>query len=276
MGRAKILIPESELRYLYEDKRWSPAKIAEKFNCTSITVRSRLIESGIPLKTKSAAQTKYPKHDFSGTDLEKAYILGFRYGDLNVYQPAGASETIVVRSHSTHAVQGSLFKSLFERYGTITVHTTERSTQMNCYLNSTFAFLLTKYPPEMRSWLSSSDALFWAFAAGYSDAEGTFGLNQGKGRFKIDAYDFAILSDLHTFFIKYGIRSKFRIIAKKGENDYGWIWKEDLWRLSVNEALSLETLIRNLGPFSLHEKRVKDANMVLQNIATRRKHGTIS
>lgn len=276
MGRTKILIPEAELRHLYEDERLSPAKIAQKFNCTSITIRSRLIEAGIPLKTKSAAQTKYPKYDFDGTDLEKAYILGFRYGDLNVYQPAGASETIVVRSHSTHLVQGDLFKRLFERYGTITVHANERSTQMNCYLNSSFSFLLNKYPREMRSWLSSNEAFLWAFAAGYSDAEGTFGLNQGKGRYKIDSYDFEILSDIHSLLARNDIRTTFRVIAKKGENDYGWIWKEDLWRLSVNEAGSLERLISNLKPFSLHKKRVKDANMVLQNIATRRHNGTIS
>ncbi|MDQ1299469.1 MAG: hypothetical protein QG636_137 [Patescibacteria group bacterium] len=275
MGRTKILIPESDLRHLYINEKWSPAKIAIEYGCTSITVRSRLLEAGIPLKTKSAAQMRYEKYNFSGTDLEKAYMLGFRYGDLNVYQPKGASETIVVRSHSTHAVQGNLFKNLFEKYGTVTVSEGTRSTQMTCYLDTSFSFLLTKYPPEIRTWLASSDMLQWAFSAGYIDAEGTLGLNQGRGRFKVDAYDYTILSDIHALFLRHGLNSKFRIIARKGEDDYGWEWKEDLWRISVNEAGSLEKLINYLEPWLQHEKRRADANMVLQNIRTRRLHGTI-
>jgi len=241
-----------------------------------VTVRTRLVEAGVPLKSKSAAQTRYPRYDFAGSDSEKAYMLGFRYGDLNVYMPRGASETIVVRSHSTLEAQGNLFKSLFENYGTVSVSEGARSTQMTCYLNTTFSFLLTKYPPAIRAWLSADDTLLWKFAAGYIDAEGTFGLNQGRGRFKIDAYDHSILADMHALFLRCGLNSKFRIIARKGEDDYGWIWKEDVWRLSVNEARSLESLIKHAKPHMLHEKRVSDANMVLQNIATRRLNGTIS
>ncbi|MES2225894.1 MAG: LAGLIDADG family homing endonuclease [Patescibacteria group bacterium] len=276
MGRSKVLIPEDDLKRLYISEHWSPAKIGDTYGCNSITVRSRLIEAGIPLKTKSAAHTRYPKSDFNGSDIEKAYMLGFRYGDLNVYLPRGKSETIVVRSHSTLAVQGNLFKRLFESYGTITVSKNVRSTQMTTYLNMSFSFLLGKYPTEMREWLASSNERLWSFAAGYIDAEGTFGLNQGKGRFKIDAYDYEILFDIHSLFLHSGINSKFRVIARKGENDYGWIWKHDLWRISVNEAKSIETLIHKSKPYMLHEKRITDANMVLQNIAERRVHGTIA
>ena len=276
MGRTKIVLPVDELRRLYLHEGWSPAKIGTLFDCNSITVRTRLIESGIQLKSKSAAQTKYPRKDFSGSDVEKAYMLGFRYGDLNVYKPQGASETIVVRSHSTHETQGDLFKNLFAQYGTITVSIGKRSVQMNCYLNTSFSFLLNKYPKEIRSWLNADESIYWAFTAGYVDAEGTFGLNQGKGRFKIDAYDYAILSDIHALFRRHGLNSRFRIIARKGENDYGWEWKHDLWRISVNEAGSLERLIGLLQPYLRHRKRAADANMVLQNIASRRLNGTIS
>lgn len=276
MGRAKILIPESELRRLYLIEKWSPARIGKRYACDAVTVRTRLKEAKIAFKTKSAAQTRYPRLNFSGTSIQKAYMLGFRYGDLNVYKPKGASETIVVRSHSTHRVQGDLFKKLFEEYGRVSVHSGRKTIQMNCYLNLSFSFLLTKYPSNIRTWVLSNPLYQWAFSAGYIDAEGTFGLNQGRGRFKVDAYDYAILSDMHEFFLNYGLRSKFRIIAKKGENDYGWVWKEDLWRLSINEAGSLETMILNIDPYLQHEKRKNDANMVLQNIHTRRLHGTIS
>lgn len=275
MGRAKITIPESELRRLYIDERWSPARIGKLYGCDAVTVRARIIESTIPLKSKSAAHVRFSRRDFSGTPEEKAYLLGFRYGDLNVYKPKGASETIVVRSHSTLTVQGELFCSLLERYGTITVSEGIRSTQMTCYLNSSFSFLLEKYPDEIREWLLQNKDLPWPFAAGYIDAEGTFGLNQEKGRFKVDSYDDRILADLNEFFCENCIRSNFRIIARQGENDYGWIWKKNLIRISVNEAGSLEKLVQHLKPYLQHAKRLNDANMVLQNIQERRLHGTV-
>jgi hypothetical protein len=203
-------------------------------------------------------------------------MLGFRYGDLNVYQPKGNSEIIVVRSHSTHEVQGEVFKEIFQKYGTTTTSRGAQSIHINCYLNKTFSFLLTKYPPKIRTWIHSDNTRLWAFSAGYIDAEGTFGLNQSKGRFKIDTFDHSILEDIHSLFISHGLNSKFRIIARKGENDYGWIWKHDLWRVSVSEARSLELLVQYLLPHLRHKKRISDANMVLQNIVTRRLHGTIA
>lgn len=271
MGREKITIPLDELTDLYHGELWSPARIAVRYGCTPSKVRNRLLEAGVELKSKSKAQSRYAKYDFDGSSTEKAYMLGFRYGDLNVYKPKGRSEIIVVRSHSTHTAQGDLFKSLFERYGNITVSSNTRSVQMNCYLNASFNFLLTKYPLEIRDWVTSDETVHWAFAAGYIDAEATFGLNQGRGRFKIDAYDHSILTDLHALFVSCGINSKFRVIAKKGDNDYGWIWKEDLWRLGVNEARSLEVLIKRLQPFMQHRKRIADARIVLQNVEKRQK-----
>lgn len=275
MARAKIPIEKKKLELLYLKKNLSPAKIATRYGCTAITVRNRLIEAGVPLKTKSAAQNRYPKRDFSGSNVEKAYMLGFRYGDLNVYVPKGASETVVVRCHTTHAVQEILFQRIFSRYGTITISRNVRSAHLNCYLNNSFAFLLGKYPSSIRNWLFKDQQLLWAFAAGYIDAEGTFGLNQGRGRFKIDAYDATILADLHKLFLQAGIRSKSRVIARKGHNDYGWTWKQNVWRVSVNEAASLELLISRLKPFLLHRRRVSDARKVIQNILQRRKNGTI-
>lgn len=268
-------IPVEELSNLYIHKKWSQQKIADKYSCSVTTIHNRLREGGIPFRSKSAAQNKYPKFDFNGTDVEKAYILGFRYGDLNVYQPTGASETIVVRSHSTHEVQCTLFRSLFDKYGHITRSQKENRIQLTCYLNNSFSFLLTKFPENIQKWIRLREDVGWAFAAGYIDAEGTFGLNQKKGRFKVDSYDYKILEAIHNLLIKWGVNSKFYKIANKGDNDYGWVWKEDLWRISVNEANSLETLISYLLPYVRHEKRKNDANMVLQNIRTRRLNGTI-
>lgn len=275
MSRQKIHIPKDELVHLYLNENWSPARIGKRFGCNSVTVRSRIREAEIPLKTKSAAQMRYLKYDFSGSDIEKAYLLGFRYGDLNVYKPKGASETIVIRSHSTLTEQGDLFKEIFHSYGKITVSEGKQSTQMTCYTNTSFTFLLDKYPKHIQLWLQEEAAREWAFAAGYIDAEGTFGVYNKRARFKIDSYDYAILLDLHQLFLRYGIGSKFRAIAREGTNDYGWIWKHDVWRISVNNAHSTELLIKNLQPYLRHRKRATDAAKALKNIIERRVYGSI-
>ena len=275
VARTKILIPKSELFRLYVTERQSPRKIGERYGCDAITVRTRLKDAGIPLKSKSAAQTRYARRSFDGSNIEKAYLLGFKYGDLNAYVPSGASETIVVRSHTTHEAQVALFTQMFAQYGKVTTSRNAKSIQSTCYLDTSFSFLLGKYPKNIRDWLLADEQLLWAFTGGYVDAEGTFGLNQGKGRFKIDAYDAEILADLHQLFLLHGLRSKSRIIARKGENDYGWEWEKDVWRVSVNEAASLEKLIALLVPHLKHRKRILDAKKVLTNIRQRRKNGTI-
>lgn len=276
MGRPKIYIPNQELERLYVEELWSPKRIGELFKCDAMTVRARLQEVGVPLKTKSQAHTKYWRRDYDGTDIEKAYLLGFKYGDLNAYQPKGRSETIVLRSHSTYIDQCEVFKSLFRKYGVITTSQNGNKIQTTCYLNTSFSFLLNKYPDNIQNWIQGSPERLSAFAAGYIDAEGTFGINQGKGRFKIDSYDYKILLDIYNYFLQNELNVKFRKIAVKGENDYGWIWKEDVWRLGLNESASLERMIKMVSPYMRHKKRIADSVEVLQNIAQRRQHGSIT
>ena len=275
MGRRKIKISEASLRELYLTKNWTPRRIGAQFKCDGITVRNRLRELGIPFKTKSSAQTRYARHDFNGTEVERAYMLGFRYGDLNVYKPKGKSETIVVRCHTTHVVQEDLFKKLLSKYGTITVSRNSRSMHMNCYLNFSFSFLLQKYNDLERTWLKKDPGRMWAFIAGYIDAEGTFGVYEKRGRFKVDAYDVLILKDTHEFLVHNGIRSIMRIVVRKGQPGNGSYWNNGVWRINVNESNSLAVFITNLLPFLVHKKRVRDARAVLKNVLKRQVNGTI-
>lgn len=275
MGRNKILIPKDELYQLYIVENLSPSAIGLRFGCDGVTIRSRIKEAGITLKSKSAAQTHYPRVDFTGSDVEKAYMLGFRYGDLNVYKPASTSETLVIRSHTTQLAQEAVFNKLFSSYGTIVTSRNERHIYTTFYANMSFLFLLEKYNEEIESWVKEEITRLWAFTAGYIDAEGTFGMNQSRGRFKIDAYDYTILKDIHEFLQSMNIRSLFRKIASQGEDKYGTIWNHDLWRLSVNKANSLERMIVDLSPYLIHSDRIRHARAVLDNIMRRREYGSV-
>ncbi|MBI2054510.1 MAG: LAGLIDADG family homing endonuclease [Candidatus Sungbacteria bacterium] len=160
-------------------------------------------------------------------------------------------------------------KELFGQYGRVTVsHSATGSFHINCYLNQTFNFLFLK--DSIPQWVKKNRHTFSAFIAGYTDAEGNFILNQKRGRFKIDSYDFKILDGIKDFLIMSGVGVRFRRIAQKGgERGRGKKWNNDLWRLNVNEARSLKKFIRFIWPYLRHEKRRADAGVVLENVNSR-------
>ncbi len=113
MSYNKINININTLKSLYYKKGFSFVKIGQRFNCSGDTIRNRLKECNLPFKTKSEAHIKYKKNHFNGDDAEKAYLLGFRLGDLNVYKPNNKSHIFVVRCHTTSIDQVNLFCGLF-------------------------------------------------------------------------------------------------------------------------------------------------------------------
>jgi intein-encoded DNA endonuclease-like protein len=238
-----------------------------------------LHEFEIDIKDPAKARTQYKRCDFSGDPTEKAYIIGFSVGDLNAYMPNEAtSQTVVARCHTTHSEQIKLFRELFAEYGHVQASRHESgSTHLNCYLNTTFKFLLDEYSKNIQEWVRSGDEkLKAAFMAGYTDAEGSFGINQGKARFKIDAYDYSILQDMENWLTDIGIRVILRRIGKKGDKRGGGKeWNDDLWRLQINQATSIKEFIDSVSLFLKHDKRVRDANRMIENITTRIENGTV-
>lgn len=258
---------KKELLYdLYWNKNLSPYKIGDMFGCSFSTITNRFKEFEIPFKNQSLARQKYPKWDFSGNSCEKAYMLGFRIGDLNVYKTSEKSEYIVVRCHTTCKDQLDLIQELFKKYGKVTISETSH---INCHLNNSFNFLLPKYGAYQKI---SRKEEFYSFMAGYLDAEGYFGINQGRARLKVDSYDSEVLKWMSKNLELFGIRTKLKIIGIcKTERSFG----KELWRLNVNWADDLLNLIYLLKPYARHRKRIEQMKICENNILERnndRKH----
>src|SRR3989338_7042349 len=132
MGRAKIIIKKESLRRLYHEENLTPLKIGQRLGCSFKTVRNRLTEFGIPFKNPSIARMRYPKTDYSGSLADKAYMIGFRVGDLNVYMRSPASETIVVRCHTTQKEQVVVMQDLFDKYGKVSISPRGEHLTVNC------------------------------------------------------------------------------------------------------------------------------------------------
>lgn len=278
MGRAKIELPKKKLYNLYHLQNKSPYKIGILFRCSFKTITNRLLEYGIPLKSKSVAQMRYKKYDFSGDLVEKAYLIGFRLGDLSASKITPNAETVVVRLHTTHDVQIALFKELFKKYGKVVSYKsqTNPSTNVNAYLNRSFEFLLPKHD-LVEKWIIDNEKYTRSFAAGYIDAEGTFGIYQGRARFKIDSYDKEILLQIHLWLNKNKIINKLFRAAKMGDYvRYGnYYFKKDVWRLNVNEANSLIKFIDLIKLYIKHKKRRIDMEKNIKNIERRKLKGSI-
>jgi len=271
MGRRNLVIDNAQLAKLYIDKELTCADLAKQFGCSDVTIRNRLMNFGIKLRRAGKWKFKYPKYPFVGSLSEKAYMIGFRIGDLNVYKRKETSRAIIVRCHTTQQDQIDIIKNIFGKYGHVNVSPPEvYGSHVNCYLDLSFDFLMTKR--SISEEITNDTAASWAFIAGYTDAEGNLILNQGRARFKIDSYDKFVLEWIAVFLTKQGIRSKLRCIAEKGQAypfEAKGVWPSDLWRLNINWAHDLQVFLEKTMVYLKHKKRIADAHKCLVNIKER-------
>lgn len=274
--RKKIQIPKKELIKLYYKEKKSKYKIGEIYNCSFKTILNRMRDYGMKPLSRSVIQSTYDKKDFSGSPTEKAYLIGFRLGDLNVYQTTKNSEVVVVRCHTTVMKQVKLIKDLFDRYGKVSISKNKKSNSyhINCFLNKSFDFLLPK-EDKIEDWIMEHNDYSAAFAAGYIDAEGNLGIYDDRARFKIDVYDKNIIFWFYHWFIKNKIicpkPKKIGIKNQLYNKKLGYKYNKDLWRIRVSKLNSLIRLFKLIRPYLKHKKRINDLNRCLNNINARRR-----
>lgn len=237
-----------------------PAAVHRKIHNTKITSRSQW-ESNI----------KYVRHDFSGNPEEKAYLIGFRIGDLNVRTRPDLSSGIGVKSGTTKLVQLQLMKQLFGRYGHIWISGPHGNGayQFETKLNRTFEFLLPKHR-EIPKWVLDNDDFLWHFVAGYTDAEGNIGIYATRAKFRLRSYDRHILFQINRGMMTKGIHTVFKLEQKAGMSKSGKTkHNQDCWGVTVNHAPSLVVLFDLLRSRLLHGKRVADLQLATSNLVER-------
>jgi transposase-like protein len=263
-----------DIRRLYVEEGLSLNAVAAALGCSQGVVRRRLISAGIVRREACGAPT-HMRGDFGGSLTEKAYLIGFRIGDLNVELKGG--RTILVKCTSTRAEQVQLFRQLFEPYGHVytdeaTLARRERqSIGMQVGLNLTFDFLLPKQD-AVPGWILASDEPFFAFLAGYVDAEGYFrtyfhtGQPKPFGCLEIRSYDAVLLDQLGKALNDRNIvcpPARVRVAAGY-TNAYNVQSNNDLWGLGVHRKDSLRRLIVRLEPHVRHARRRRDMLRVLE------------
>lgn len=249
--KKKVEIPKKELHHLYHIRKWPLSKIAKKFSCDKVTVFDKMKKYEIPSRTISQAKTIYQKKDFSGNLTEKAYLIGFRLGDLNVY---GDYCSICVQGSTTKIEQKELIERLFKKYTKVEFKVNkDQKLRAQIRLNKSFYFLLPK-KDTIKKWILKNKKYFSAFLAGYIDAEGNIGIYCNKGRVRIRSYDKNLLYLAHRKLKELGIYSICRLEAPAKK----FKLKKDFWCLSINRKKDILRLNNLVGVYLKHARR-KDA-----------------
>lgn len=274
---AILNIPLEILTDLYLNQHLSSRKIAKIFNCAYSTIDRKIRQANLPIKTLAGAHMIYPRKDFSGDLIEKAYLIGFRVGDLRVRKYYRNSETILVDCASTKSAQIELIGMLFSQYGHIWISKPNKRNkfQIQCSLNLSFEFLLRKTPP---CWIFRKKPLFLSFLAGFIDAEGSIFISSHINRvnqacLSIGNYDISLLEKIKLYLVKFGIEvPKISFSPRKGLiASHGYAYNNDYWTLRINKKSTLLKLFDLMRPFLKHGDRIRQMEVAINNIELRNK-----
>ncbi len=278
---SKYKISKKELINLYVKQKLSTHQIAKRYRCSSSIISSKLKKHGIKarsvsegirltnnerLKAIARAVSKYAKKDFDGTDIEKAYLIGFRLGDLHASKKEHGV-TIYIQCWTTKIEQLILMNELFKNYGHVIMRKgKDGNFQFVCNLNNSFDFLLEK-KDEIKKWILKNDKYFLSFLAGYVDAEGSFGIYNSFGSFFVGTYDKNIIRQIYSRLKSFGITPETpRKHAKAGYVDKrGVKTLKDLWGIKIRRKEDLHKFINLIEPHVRHLKRLKDMKSIEVN-----------
>ena len=276
--RKPIDISEKILKYLYKKCKFSHKQIAKKFKCSKSAIEKLMNKYKIKSRSLSESQMIYTKSNFSKNLTEKAYLVGFRLGDLYI-KPVKLQ--IQMSCSSSRYNQIILIKSLFERYSTVIITRKriikgKRIWDIRCLLNKSFKFLIPK-KDNIESWILKNKKLFVSFWAGYIDAEGHIFTKIYKNSktsysgFEVQSYDKNILLQSWQKLNELGIKCRKPKINKlKGYTQKnGLINRKDLWRLGIYNKEDLYLFLTTIESHIKHRKRKKDLLKAKNNLITR-------
>ena len=291
----KYKISREKLKELYWKEKLSTYKIAEIYNCSPSAIFDKLRKFNILRRTDvegiiltnnercrkiAKAVSKYPKKDFDGSETEKAYLIGFRVGDLHVSKRK-YGETVYVSSCTTKKEQVILMNNLFKSFGHIRIKKSKKDTQKGTidnfsfmtHLNLSFNFLIDKRD-RIEKWILQKDNYFLSFLGGYIDAEGSFGVYNGFGEFALGNYDKGVIGQIYHRLKFLGINTENpRIMVKAGYIDKRDIRTfKDFWSLRIRRKNELYKFINLVELYIRHSKRKRDLLRVKENVISRLKN----
>lgn len=268
-------ISDRILTNLYLKKRMSSRKIAKIYKCAYSYIDTRIKSLNIPRRNLATAHIITKRVNFSGDLTEKAYLIGFKIGDLRVRKMYKNSETILIDCGSTKPNQILLIINLFKKYGKIWISKpkTNGKTQIEVSVNESFSFLLAKYP-LFPDWAIKNLKTFLSILAGFVDAEGSFFVLKDKSyaSFSLGNYNKQILEQINQKLQEKDLKARLFKGVKKGYTGKdGYSHNQDYWMLTIGRKSDLYKFAGLIIPFLKHKDRIRDAKTAMKNIDFRNK-----
>jgi len=256
----------------YVKNKLSTWAIEKKFGIPRSAVYVALRRYGIQPRTLARSHLKYERSNFSGDIHEKSYLLGFAIGDLRIRRHNGSrSETISIGCGSTKSTQIRLIEELFSAYGRVWKGAPDRRGAVNieAFVDNTFSFLL----PDRRTyrWCSESRKTFFSFLAGFTDAEGSLYISNGKAFIAWGNYDEDILRFIQEGLKKFNIETPriCRDSLRGYKGSHGYLRRKNYYHLTCTRKEFLRTILVTLKPLIRHRDKMDMLEKALENIAMR-------
>ena len=254
---------------LYKDQGKTLEEISEMLGISKSTAWKHATRQ-IRLRPRSAPT--YLRNPFSGNDLERAYLLGYRAGDLNAFQDSAL--TITARVSTTHQAMLETFRAAFTRYGHCImtprrVFLTGYDWQIKAYLDNSFRFLIPK-PTE-----PPSETVLYVFIAGFGDSDGCWSMSNDHGRatfsFDLTSRRRDLLDNIAIALQNEGYhphvylsREKGTIKMVKGRDETRAITlTDDTWTLVIKRKDDVKRLARCVLPYSKHQEKIAKMKLIL-------------
>ena len=261
MSELKNLTKE-ELEKLYWQQKLTLSQIGRMFSVTYPTVIYWMKKRGIHTR----GIRKYHTKPFDGNELEKAYLMGLRLGDLNVQLHR---RQILTRTSTSHPNMLELFRGTFQKYSHVhqfpMFHPKKKphfDWQIYALLDKSFEFMLDKAIPNE---ITADETMFYAFLVGYTDAEGCILITPNKDGVRlylnIASEDSKTMSIIAAKLKEAGYHLTLRIAAKRGES-YGRKYNNDYWELRIATKVDVVKLLERLE--FRHREKNKWKELVLK------------
>lgn len=220
--------------------------------CRALEIRTRSVAEAD--QNSAELRSKHRRTSFGGTKEEKAYMLGFRNGDLTAWQASGTA--VMVTSTTTHRAFASLFRELFEKYGHIyqyPMHEKDKGYKWKVAvrLDNSFKFLV-KTPMETIQWAASNERLFVNWLAGMIDSDGYIHIsgNYAYTRVRLVLYNTneLLLHAIRRILDGLGYHSNgpYRKSEKGKTTPHGITYTKDMWVLALQRTKEAQKLLEYL------------------------------
>jgi DNA-binding CsgD family transcriptional regulator len=267
-----------QIHELYWNQGKTIREIAKLRGISFTTARKHLLRETTSSQLRSRWTVKYRRMAFSEDELERAYLLGLRSGDLNAAKTS--LNSVMARVSTTHPAMVELFTRTLDNYGhcslvTRIVFLTGYGWQGRTYLDNSFSFLIDK--PKT---VPTDEMQFYAFVAGLSDSDGSWVISHDEARltftFLITTEESLLIRAVKTMLESIGLHPTLRMDQKSGTTKTTKIMhgvsgarkitlSRDMWVLRLHRLGEVSFLAAKILPLSRHKEKIEKMRIILDS-----------